>query len=1019
MRTLRILLKLAALLVSACFSVNLNLIEARAVTSYDELYPLSCPFGQYEVAALNSSGRFERKKCTSSYSEAAKAMALLGDAGVVRHSSSGSATKIINMNAGVVYSYPQRNGTNIAVIDQYVDGTPNEKTTYVTVHREMRYLGVHSWNGNGDGKVHIVLNGFDGYISLSDVDLVPMAALTGDIPMYLGGNDTTGLNEYPFLTHVQQAYYRAEKNGNYIDLVYHCFTGWGGPTTWPSEWTFALGPAPDWMNVGNVYYSDDGTSFYNDRRLEEQAGIYYPYYQFLPLRTKTGVSAKTLDKYISKVVGSLPSVMKNTGSAFIESGNTYGMNALLVFALGCLESGNGRSDYAMNRNNLFGIAAYDTNPNAAYSFPSVSQCIKEEMGIFLRSFTDINSFTFFGPQLGNKGSGVNVKYAGDPYWGMKIASIAYAIDKLDNNEDGTLTDYNAASLGVIRNDERVDIQRSVNSGVLYNSAYGATYQKNHMVTLLEDLQGHYRIQSTSYLSGGKVRSIKNEGLLPYDWSWSGYLSKEKVEQVNSVSVLAGEIPQGDFVLSLSEMNFSEKGEVSVKGMAYMPGIRCDGENTLTHELCLLDETFKEIKRIRLESTAKEDESTFAGSLSLADVARGAYYLKLISSYKKTPEYSHEAFLSKASEAPSTNVLGNTYMFIDRDDASLISVEERNCGEGSYYDTESNACACMEGFEASSSGDGCVVSAAGSGALVRQRITSFAWKDENVLNVSGEAFLPGIDAGENTRHTVLLVRMEDDFVTEIEAETSESKEPADLLDGHVYSRISYSALIDPSSLAEGTYTLKIRIESEGESGEALMHWNRAEKIEEREINGYLLKPEARALSNYRLEITKEKNDIDFSVIEKPYQRGSVYTEHSLTLEDGILSMDASALIFGANLSEQAKPECRILLVDESGKVREYPCQIKERETGSESVSEEEAEPDAADFTAETDLRELEPGRYRMYLDLKTREARDIFEVCNPEREEALEYETESASYTLEKSPVHNRYEITVRDLTLAH
>ena len=304
MRNLRILLKLAALLVTACFSVNLNLIKVRAVTSYDELYPMSCPFGQYEVAALNSSGRFERKKCTSSYSEAVKGMALLGDAGVIRHSSSGSATKIINMNAGVVYSYPQRNGTNIAVIDQYVDGTPNEKTTYVTVHREMRYLGVHSWNGNGDGKVHIVLNGFDGYISLSDVDLVPMAAVTGDIPMYLGGNDTTGLNEYPFLTHVQQAYYRPEKNGKYIDLVYHCFTGWGGPTTWPSEWTFALGPAPDWMSVGNVYYSDDGTSFYNDRRLEEQAGIYYPYYQFLPLRTKTGVSAKTLDKYISKVVGS-------------------------------------------------------------------------------------------------------------------------------------------------------------------------------------------------------------------------------------------------------------------------------------------------------------------------------------------------------------------------------------------------------------------------------------------------------------------------------------------------------------------------------------------------------------------------------------------------------------------------------------------------------------------------------------------------------------------------------------------
>ena len=72
---------------------------------------------------------------------------------------------------------------------------------------------------------------------------------------------------------------------------------------------------------------------------------------------------------------------RRTGQLFVSNGETYGMNALLVYAIAILESGNGTSDFSRNRNNLFGIAAYDTNPNAAYSFPSVEQCIKEEMGI--------------------------------------------------------------------------------------------------------------------------------------------------------------------------------------------------------------------------------------------------------------------------------------------------------------------------------------------------------------------------------------------------------------------------------------------------------------------------------------------------------------------------------------------------------------------------------------------------------------------------------------------------------------
>lgn len=43
--------------------------------------------------------------------------------------------------------------------------------------------------------------------------------------------------------------------------------------------------------------------------------------------------------------------------------------------------------------------------------------------------------------LGNKGFGLNLKYASDPYWSIKAAKYAYDLDKASNNYDGNLTDY--------------------------------------------------------------------------------------------------------------------------------------------------------------------------------------------------------------------------------------------------------------------------------------------------------------------------------------------------------------------------------------------------------------------------------------------------------------------------------------------------------------------------------------------------------------------------------------------------
>lgn len=1012
----------AMALCAAVFTAPAEMITVQAeYKTYDNIYPMACPAGQFEVASLNNSGGFDRQLCTSNWDEARQKMYSLGDAGVIRHSSSGSVTKIINMVNGVVYSYPQRTGTNIATINQFAGSVANMKQTYVTVHREMRWKGLETWSGNGNGKVHIMLNGFDGYIDLVNVDLVPMKAVTDDIAMYLGGNDATSFQEEPFLTRPRQAYYRVEKNGSYTDLVYHCFTGWSLNGTPPQEWTFAIGPAPEWMKNGDVYFSDDGTTFYTDRYYSNQAGIYYPYYQFLPLRTKTGIKASTLDSFLNERIGDQTSAMRAKGEAFVNAGNAYGMNALLVYAIGILESGNGTSEYALKRNNLFGIAAYDTNPDAAYTFPSVERCIEEEMGIFLRGYLDINDFRFFGGQLGNKGSGINVKYAGDPYWGMKIAAIAYGIDKKDNNYDGNLTDFNTSSLGVIKDDARVNILKSAGGDVLYNSAYGATYQKNHMVTVLSETGGFYRIQSTSYLAGGSVRNVSKEGLIPYNWEDAGYLAKAQVSTVNSTAIRPdGDKPTGDFVLEASG-SITEEGMLALTGRAYRPGIYVTDENTLTHTLALQDVSFRTVSSAPLATKAENDTASFSGSIDLTKLENGMYFLNLSSVYGKLTDYSEPDRLLRFPEESSRTLAGRVYRIENKADYSVLSVSDVSCGNGASYSSETNACVCDPGYENYTEGKGCTVKPAEEGLELYQMVDKVSYIDETTLQITGYAFFRGTNAAKDgdIEHKLVLADQNSGEEIVADAVTSSLEVPMSLADGFDYSKILYTGTIDLKTLKAGDYALKVRVRNGENVSDTLLISNRIEDQKEKMIDGYKVRIAARAMANYRLEITKEKNDIDFSVISKPTRRNSVYAENSIELKDNILSIDATAFLYNISITLKDQPGYTLILVDETGKTRSYPAEAYESETDPAKLLDLDCVLTGANFRFRQDLNDLPVGRYRLYLDVSVGKNRDIFEVYNIRRKDSLRSEVSEKEISLQAEAVHSRYVIAVTDKSTAH
>ena len=149
-------------------------------------------------------------------------------------------------------------------ITQYQSTTTNEKTTYVTSHREMIYKGTYSYNtGNGSGRIAVNLTGFDGYTNLDQVDLIPTKFLTNNMRILLGGNNDGSPWESPFWVQPRQSYYEVVQNGNYKELIYHCWSYWAKSDT-PQDYSQTIGPAESWMNVGAVYYTNDMHALYTD-----------------------------------------------------------------------------------------------------------------------------------------------------------------------------------------------------------------------------------------------------------------------------------------------------------------------------------------------------------------------------------------------------------------------------------------------------------------------------------------------------------------------------------------------------------------------------------------------------------------------------------------------------------------------------------------------------------------------------------------------------------------------------------
>lgn len=387
--------------------------------------------------------------------------------------------------------------------------------------------------GTDGGKVKFMLSGVVGEVAASEVQVVDFSSVQS------------------------VSCYKAE-DGRLLHYITQDMTTPGHVTSLDN------GGAPSYLQGGVTYYSYDGHYFYTDYGIMlddyqnntransvNPGNPHYNYYQYLPFRSRTAYSGAEINSLIDGKTKS-SSKLRGTGDYFVNSQNTYGVNALVMAGIAANESGWGTSSICQNKNNLFGLNAVDSSPGtSANTYASVEECIRQFAdGWMSRKYLKPGNWVYNGGFLGNKASGVNVKYASDPYWGEKAANIIWRLD-----QSGGSRDANAYTIGI--KDTLATGHTSVNvrsgSSTSNPSLYMTGSASNYAVLVQDPAaeNSFYRIQSDAVLNADRGSVNKETGKYDYDNMYA-YISSNFVTLVNQGETVNPPAPKVLESISISQ-----------------------------------------------------------------------------------------------------------------------------------------------------------------------------------------------------------------------------------------------------------------------------------------------------------------------------------------------------------------------------------------------------------------------------------------------------------------------------------
>lgn len=420
--------------------------------------------------------------------------------------------------------------------------------TYGGYAADAAYIGTNS----SGTKVKFKMAGVTGWVNKKDVSIVP------------------------YSSSLTLSYY-AVSNGY---LYHYISTNLNKGSTSSTQ---VVGKAPSYLKSGTKYYSYDGHYFYTSyanmiedykvdqyQRSVNKDNPFYNYYQFLSHRTKTTFTADDFNKRVNAILDGGTSKMSNTGAYFICNQNDNASNASLMFGVAANESAWGQSSIAKNKNNLFGHGAVDNNPYyGATGYKSVSDSIKYHAEVYVdKGYTNPADWRYFGPHLGDKASGMNVKYASDPYWGEKAAAQSYYLEMQSGKQDSS-----KYTLAVSEESSIINIRKEANtsSAILYTtgSTSGASVSQFPFVivgeTTGETVNGTnkwYKIQADGSLNSGRTNlDIDRDFDFNHDY---GYISASIIDVI-TVGSNSTTSNNGDTCVAETPTPTYKRGDVNGNG----------------------------------------------------------------------------------------------------------------------------------------------------------------------------------------------------------------------------------------------------------------------------------------------------------------------------------------------------------------------------------------------------------------------------------------------------------------------
>lgn len=501
----------------------ITFINTNAASYNDIKNRTNCP--NFELVEINTSKNISHIGCYNDFESAQSAMNSSGNEYLVVLERTNGETVVADAKIALVY---------LDIGDKTTDYYSNSNLTgYITYMNHSGNYGatdgVYMGVNRSNKAIRVKTNGLIGWIKNGTYKIIPLN-LVGTTGYYQVTSDS--------LLH----YYGKNITTNY------------------SSYGRALDKKPSMLNQGK-YYSYDGNYFYSDLRnliidtvngnynnSVNKNNPYYNYYMYLPHRARSNYTADDIDAYLKNtrnLIGSIYgktlvsrySNMWATGIFFKSSETLYGGNAILMMSLATNESALGQSRISIDKNNLFGHAAYDSSAyDSATGYLNPYQSILGHAKSYINcGYANPNDYRYYGSNMGNKSSGMNIMYASDPYWGEKAANYYYLFDK-----DNGFLDYNYYKLGITTHSSvNVRSEPNTTSAIPFNLKY-----ENVPLIILGEVEGPningttkwYKIASDANLTSDRKSVQACSYTNYYNYDGYVYISAAFVKIINDTSV---------------------------------------------------------------------------------------------------------------------------------------------------------------------------------------------------------------------------------------------------------------------------------------------------------------------------------------------------------------------------------------------------------------------------------------------------------------------------------------------------